>query len=162
MPPAHGAARAKAAEPGQPGPGQPGPEQPGPEQPGVLAALRQRPTVLFTDLVHRQRYSTLPVTPALRRRTPLRVIGAGRLLVGAGYAVLALGNRTRHRRGHDAAAHRGEIQDTGQGRFPSLYPGVSVSGVVLSAPLGGALHTVAPGQLWVGVRGARGGAGADP
>ncbi|MEV7191837.1 MFS transporter [Streptomyces sp. NPDC093510] len=181
--PAHGAARAKQAEPG----------------PGVLAALRQRPTVLVllgailvTDLVYRQQYSTLPVdlarhgldtgvygwllainggvilllelpaTLALRGRAPLRIIGAGLLLVGAGYAVLALGVGVATAVAMMLLLTAGEIlyktpatayvADHApahvQGRFQSLYSGVSVSGVVLSAPLGGALYTVAPGLLW--------------
>ncbi|MEW2391475.1 MFS transporter [Streptomyces venezuelae] len=166
---------------------------------GVLAALRERPTVvvllvaiLLTDLVYRQQYSTLPVdldrhglgtgvygwllainggvilllelpaTLALRDRAPLRIIGSGLLLVGAGCGVLALGTglgtavtmmllltageilyktpATAYVADH-APAHV-------QGRFQSLYSGVSVSGVVLSAPLGGALYSVAPGLLW--------------
>ncbi|MFH8611279.1 MFS transporter [Streptomyces sp. NPDC018029] len=181
--PAHGAVRAKAAGPG----------------PGVLAALRQRPTVLVllgailvTDLVYRQQYSTLPVdldrhgldtgvygwllainggvilllelpvTLALRHRAPLRIIGAGLLLVGAGYAVLALGTGLATAVAMMLLLTAGEIlyktpatayvADHApahvQGRFQSLYSGVSVSGVVLSAPLGGALYTAAPGLLW--------------
>jgi MFS family permease len=95
---------------------------------GLWAALRARPavvvllvTILVTDTVYRQQYSTLPVwladhgigtgvyglliavnggvilcleipaTVALRRRPPLPIIGTGLVLVGAGYAVLAGG-----------------------------------------------------------------------
>ncbi|MFD8079606.1 MFS transporter [Streptomyces sp. NPDC059718] len=95
---------------------------------GLWAALRARPavvvllaTVLVTDTVYRQQYSTLPVwladhgigtaayglliavnggvilcleipaTVALRRRPPLPIIGTGLVLVGAGYAALAGG-----------------------------------------------------------------------
>ncbi|MFE0627997.1 MFS transporter [Streptomyces sp. NPDC058864] len=95
---------------------------------GLWAALRARPavvvllaTILVTDTVYRQQYSTLPVwladhgigtavyglliavnggvilcleipaTVALRRRPPLPIIGTGLVLVGAGYAALAGG-----------------------------------------------------------------------
>ncbi|MFE0103130.1 MFS transporter [Streptomyces sp. NPDC059009] len=153
--------------------------------------------ILVTDLVYRQQYSTLPldlghhgldtavygwllaingavnvllelpVAVALRGRAPLRIVGCGLLLVGAGYGVLAAGTAlgttalgaavtmmllltageilykttaTAYVADH-APAHV-------QGRFQGLYSGVSVSGVVLSAPLGGALYSVAPGALW--------------
>ncbi|WP_405654387.1 MFS transporter [Streptomyces sp. RK9] len=159
------------------------------QRPTVVLLLA---AILVTDLVYRQQYSTLPadldhhgldtgvygwllaingglilllelpVTVALRGRAPLRIIGGGVLLVGAGYGVLAVGPgfgtavammllltagevlyktpATAYVADH-APAHV-------QGRFQSLYSGVSVSGVVLSAPLGGALYTVAPGALW--------------
>ncbi|MEV8022632.1 MFS transporter [Streptomyces sp. NPDC086554] len=181
--PAHGAVRGKAAEPG------PGVFAALRQRPTVLVLLC---AILVTDLVYRQQYSTLPVdldrhgldtgvygwllainggvilllelpaTLALRGRAPLRIIGTGLLLVGAGYGALALGTglatavtlmllltageilyktpATAYVADH-APAHV-------QGRFQSLYSGVSVSGVVLSAPLGGALYTVAPGLLW--------------
>jgi dipeptide/tripeptide permease len=94
----------------------------------LWAALRARPavvvllaTILVTDTVYRQQYSTLPVwladhgigtavyglliavnggvilcleipaAIALRRRPPLPIIGVGLVLVGAGYAALAGG-----------------------------------------------------------------------
>ncbi|GGR92158.1 hypothetical protein GCM10010252_33650 [Streptomyces aureoverticillatus] len=148
--------------------------------------------ILVTDLVYRQQYSTLPtdlgrhgldtgfygwllaingglilllelpVTLALRGRRPLRIIGGGVLLVGAGYGVLAFGVGAGSAIAMMALLTAGEIlyktpatayvADSApahvQGRFQSLYSGVSVSGVVLSAPLGGALYTAAPGALW--------------
>jgi MFS family permease len=104
----------------------------------------------------------LPVTVALRRRAPLPVIAAGLALMGAGFAVLVTG-------GHVVAAvvmmvlvTIGDIlykspstayvadnaPDHLQGRFQSMYAGASISGVVLAAPLGGALWEAAPGALW--------------
>lgn len=158
-------------------------------RPTVLVLLA---AILVTDLVYRQQYATLPVdldrhgldtgvygwllainggvilllelpaTLALRGRTPLRIIGTGLLLVGAGYAVLAVGTGLGTAVAMMLLLTVGEIlyktpatayvADRApahvQGRFQSLYSGVSVSGVVLSAPLGGALYTVAPGLLW--------------
>ncbi|SNR88720.1 MFS transporter [Actinacidiphila glaucinigra] len=112
--PAEGARRARAARPA--------------DAPGLWTALRARPavmlllaTVLVTDTVYRQQYSTLPVwladhgigtgaygwliavnggvilcleipaTVALRRRPPLPITGTGLVLVGAGYAALTGG-----------------------------------------------------------------------
>ncbi|MFK4067761.1 MFS transporter [Streptomyces sp. NPDC029674] len=182
--PAHGAARASTAA----GPG-PGVFAALRQRPTVLVLLG---AILVTDLVYRQQYSTLPVdldrhglgtgvygwllavnggvilllelpaTLALRGRAPLRIIGAGLLLVGAGYAVLAVGTGVATAAAMMLLLTAGEIlyktpatayvADHApahvQGRFQSLYSGVSVSGVVLSAPLGGALYTVAPGLLW--------------
>jgi MFS family permease len=104
----------------------------------------------------------LPVTVALRRRAPLPVIAAGLALMGAGFAVLVAG-------GHLIAAVLmmvlltvGDIlykspstayvadnaPDHLQGRFQSMYAGASISGVVLAAPLGGALWEAAPSALW--------------
>ncbi|MFD9070382.1 MFS transporter [Streptomyces lasiicapitis] len=104
----------------------------------------------------------LPVTLALRGRRPLLIIGGGVLLVGAGYGVLAFGVGAGSALAMMGLLTAGEIlyktpatayvADSApahvQGRFQSLYSGVSVSGVVLSAPLGGALYTAAPGALW--------------
>ncbi|MFI8933043.1 MFS transporter [Streptomyces sp. NPDC053474] len=159
------------------------------QRPAVVLLLA---VILVTDLVYRQQYSTLPadldrhglgtgvygwllaingglilllelpVTVALRGRTPLRIIGGGVLLVGAGYGVLALGTGLGTAVAMMLLLTAGEVlyktpatayvADSApahaQGRFQSLYAGVSVSGVVLSAPLGGALYTVAPGALW--------------
>ncbi|MEU7684864.1 MFS transporter, partial [Streptomyces spectabilis] len=111
--PARGAGRAAAGEPG--GPGVFASLR---RRPTVVALLA---AVLVTDLVYRQQYVTLPVdlgrngldtgfygwllavngglilllelpvTLALRGRRPLRIVGSGVLLVGAGYGVLALG-----------------------------------------------------------------------
>lgn len=158
-------------------------------RPTVVALLG---AILVTDLVYRQQYSTLPtdlaahgldtafygwllaingglilllelpVTLALRGWRPLRVVGCGVLLVGAGYGVLAFGVGVGGAVAMMALLTAGEIlyktpaaayvADSApahvQGRFQSLYSGVSVSGVVLSAPLGGALYTAAPGALW--------------
>ncbi|NDZ99357.1 MFS transporter, partial [Streptomyces sp. SID10116] len=187
--PAHGAARygpdrAKAED----GP-RPGVFAALRERPTVLVLLV---AILLTDLVYRQQYSTLPVdldrhglgtgvygwllainggvilllelpaTLALRDRAPLRIIGSGLLLVGAGCAVLALGTGLGTAVAMMLLLTAGEIlyktpatayvADHApahvQGRFQSLYSGVSVSGVVLSAPLGGALYSAAPGLLW--------------
>ncbi|MFD4634429.1 MFS transporter [Streptomyces sp. NPDC058284] len=184
--PSHGASRGQAA--GTVGPEQ-GVRAALRERPTVLVLLA---AILVTDLVYRQQYSTLPVdldrhglgtgvygwllainggvilllelpaTLALRGRAPLRIIGAGLLLVGAGYAVLALGTGTATAVAMMLLLTAGEIlyktpatayvadhaPAHAQGRFQSLYSGVSVSGVVLSAPLGGALYTAAPGLLW--------------
>ncbi|MEV0324133.1 MFS transporter [Streptomyces sp. NPDC050658] len=181
--PAHGAVRGKAAEPG------PGVFAALRQRPTVLILLG---AILVTDLVYRQQYSTLPVdldrhgldtgvygwllainggvilllelpaTLALRGRAPLRIIGTGLLLVGAGYGALALGTGLATAVILMLLLTAGEIlyktpatayvadhaPAQVQGRFQSLYSGVSVSGVVLSAPLGGALYTVAPGLLW--------------
>ncbi|MEU1148614.1 MFS transporter [Streptomyces sp. NPDC005901] len=158
-------------------------------RPAVLVLLG---AILLTDLVYRQQYATLPVdldrhgldtgvygwllavnggvilllelpaTLALRGRAPLRIIGGGLLLVGAGYAVLATGTGLATAVAMMLLLTAGEIlyktpatayvADHApahvQGRFQSLYSGVSVSGVVLSAPLGGALYSAAPGLLW--------------
>ncbi|ARX82656.1 multidrug transporter [Streptomyces alboflavus] len=159
------------------------------QRPTVVLLLA---AILVTDLVYRQQYSTLPadldhhgldtgvygwllaingglilllelpVTVALRGRAPLRIIGGGVLLVGAGYAVLAAGTGVGTAVAMMLLLTAGEVlyktpatayvadhaPAHAQGRFQSLYSGVSVSGVVLSAPLGGALYTVAPGALW--------------
>ncbi|MFH9073890.1 MFS transporter [Streptomyces alboflavus] len=159
------------------------------QRPTVVLLLA---AILVTDLVYRQQYSTLPadldhhgldtgvygwllaingglilllelpVTVALRGRAPLRIIGGGVLLVGAGYAALAAGTGVGTAVAMMLLLTAGEVlyktpatayvADHApahvQGRFQSLYSGVSVSGVVLSAPLGGALYTVAPGALW--------------
>ncbi|WJV49517.1 MFS transporter [Streptomyces flavofungini] len=159
--------------------------------------------ILVTDLVYRQQYSTLPtdlarhglgtgfygwllaingglilllelpVTLALRGRRPLRIVGGGVLLVGAGYGVLAFGVGAGAAVAMMTLLTAGEIlyktpatafvadhaPAHAQGRFQSLYSGVSVSGVVLSAPLGGALYTAAPTALWPVCAALAGGAG---
>ncbi|MFJ2772877.1 MFS transporter [Streptomyces sp. NPDC087300] len=184
--PAHGAVAAGRAESAAPGPGVFAELR---RRPTVLVLLA---AILVTDLVYRQQYATLPVdldrhgldtgvygwllainggvilllelpaALALRGRAPLRIIGAGLVLVGAGYAVLAVGTGLGTAVAMMLLLTLGEIlyktpatayvADQApahvQGRFQSLYSGVSVSGVVLSAPLGGALYTVAPGLLW--------------
>jgi len=158
-------------------------------RPAVLVLL---PAILVVDVVYRQQYSTfpvfladhgmdarvygallainggvllcleLPVAVALRRRSPLRIVGSGLLLVGAGYGVLLVGA------GVGAAVVMMGLLTLGEvlykttatayvadqapehvlGRFQSLYAGVSISGVVLAAPLGGVLYEAAPGVLW--------------
>lgn len=105
----------------------------------------------------------LPITVALRRRSPLLVIGAGLTLIGLAFVTLAFG-------GWYLAAAVGTIvlltvgeilykspstafvadnaPDHLQGRFQSMYAGASISGVVLAAPLGGALYEAEPQLLW--------------
>ncbi|MEV0096209.1 MFS transporter [Streptomyces sp. NPDC050738] len=104
----------------------------------------------------------LPATIALRKRAPLTVVGAGLVLVGLGYAALILGASVLVAVAMMVLLTAGEIlyktpatayvadqaPDHAQGRFQSLYAGVSVSGVVLAPPLGGALYSAAPGVLW--------------
>ncbi|WP_030687182.1 MFS transporter [Streptomyces sp. NRRL B-1347] len=182
--PARGAGAANTPEPG--GPGVFASLR---RRPTVVALLA---AILVTDLVYRQQYVTLPVdldrhglgtgfygwllaingglilllelpvTLALRGWRPLRIVGSGVLLVGAGYGVLALGVGAGTAVAMMALLTAGEIlykttatayvADSApahvQGRFQSLYSGVSVSGVVLAGPLGGALYGVAPGALW--------------
>lgn len=158
-------------------------------RPAVLVLLG---AILVVDVVYRQQYTTFPVfladhgldtsaygliialngavilvlelptAVALRARPPLRVIGAGLVLVGAGYAVLLLGSGVTAAVAMMVLLSLGEIlyKTTATayiadeapahaiGRFQSLYAGVSASGVVLGAPLGGALYSAAPGLLW--------------
>lgn len=104
----------------------------------------------------------LPAAVALRERPPLAVVGTGLLLVGAGHAVLIAGAGLASAVVMMVLLSLGEIlyKTTATayvadqapahavGRFQSLYAGVSVSGVVLGAPLGGALYATAPGLLW--------------
>lgn len=104
----------------------------------------------------------LPTALALRARPPLAIVGTGLVLVGAGYAALLLGAGIGPAVAMMALLTLGEIlykstatayvsdqaPEHAQGRFQSLYNGVSVSGVILSPPLGGALYAVAPGLLW--------------
>ncbi|MFK0217691.1 MFS transporter [Streptomyces vinaceus] len=104
----------------------------------------------------------IPAAVALRNRPPLPVIGTGIVLVGAGYAVLPAGAGAVSAVMMMVLLSLGEIlykttatayvadQAPGHavGRFQSLYAGVSVSGVVLGPPLGGALYAAAPGLLW--------------
>lgn len=184
--PAEGRRRARNADSGGPKPGVWAALR---ARPRVLLLLA---AILVTDTVYRQQYSTLPVdlgkhgldthvygwliainggvilllelpaTLALRKREPLRIIGGGLLLVGAGYAVLAAGVVLGTAIGMMLLLTAGEIlyktpatayvadqaPEGLQGRFQSLYAGVSVSGVVLAPPLGGGLYEAAPGVLW--------------
>ncbi|MFE5866423.1 MFS transporter [Streptomyces virginiae] len=104
----------------------------------------------------------LPAAVALRERPALPVIGTGMVLVGAGYAALLLGAGIGSAVAMMILLSLGEIlykttataymadqaPEHAIGRFQSLYAGVSVSGVVLGPPLGGALYSAAPGLLW--------------
>ncbi|MCX5201983.1 MFS transporter [Streptomyces sp. NBC_00237] len=104
----------------------------------------------------------LPVTAALRKRPPLAIVGAGLMLVGLGYGLLMFGAGLALAAATMLLITLGEIlyktpanayvadqaPAHAQGRFQSLYAGVSVSGVVLAPPLGGALYEAAPGVLW--------------
>lgn len=104
----------------------------------------------------------LPAAVALRARPPLGVVGVGLLLVGAGYGALLLGTGIAAAVAMMVLLSLGEIlyktpatayvadqaPPHAIGRFQSLYAGISVSGVVLAPPLGGALYSAAPGLLW--------------
>jgi hypothetical protein len=104
----------------------------------------------------------LPAALALRRRAPLPVVATGLLLVAAGYGVLLAGPGARVAVVMMTLLTLGEllyktpatayVADRApahlQGRFQSLYAGASITGVVLAAPLGGALYQAAPGLLW--------------
>ncbi|MBW5483558.1 MFS transporter [Streptomyces bambusae] len=104
----------------------------------------------------------IPAALALLGRSPLHLIGTGLLLVSAGYAVLLLGAGVATAVAMMVLISLGEIlykttatayvadeaPEHAVGRFQSLYAGVSVSGVVLAAPLGGSLYAAAPGLLW--------------
>ncbi|MGW7051998.1 MFS transporter [Streptomyces sp. NPDC054887] len=104
----------------------------------------------------------IPATVALRRRAPLTIVGAGLVLVGLGYGLLTLGAAVGVTVLMMLLLTAGEIlyktpatafvadhaPAHAQGRFQSLYAGVSVSGVVLAPPLGGALYEAAPALLW--------------
>ncbi|MEU6756161.1 MFS transporter [Streptomyces sp. NPDC046685] len=158
-------------------------------RPAVLALLG---AIVVADVVYRQHYTTFPVflaehgldtraygyliavnggvillleipaALALRKRSPLHIVGTGLVLVGGGYAMLALGAGLAPAVAMMLLLTLGEIlyKTTATayvadespahmvGRFQSLYAGVSVSGVVLAAPLGGALYAVAPDLLW--------------
>ncbi|NXY93131.1 MFS transporter [Streptomyces sp. BR123] len=116
----------------------------------------------------------LPAAVALRARPPLPVIGTGLLLVGAAYAALLPGAGVGTAASMIVLLSLGEIlykttatayvadqaPEHAIGRFQSLYAGVSVSGVVLGPPLGGALYATAPGLLWPLCAVLAGGAGA--
>ncbi|MEU6861965.1 MFS transporter [Streptomyces sp. NPDC046876] len=159
------------------------------ERPAVLVLLG---AILVTDVVYRQQYGVFPVfladhgldttdfgfvialngavillleLPAaalLRDRPPLPVIGAGLVLVAAGYAALLPGAGVATGVTMMVLLSLGEIlykttatayvadqaPEHAIGRFQSLYAGVSVSGVVLGPALGGALYAAAPGLLW--------------
>ncbi|PWK66231.1 putative MFS family arabinose efflux permease [Streptomyces sp. CG 926] len=158
-------------------------------RPAVLVLLG---AIVVIDLVYRQHYTTFPVfladhgmdtrayglliginggvimlleipaALALRRRSPLHVIGAGLVLVGGGYAMLMLGVGIATTVAMMVLLTFGEIlykttatayvadesPEHAIGRFQSLYAGVSVTGVVLAAPLGGALYDSTPDLLW--------------
>ncbi|CAM5363213.1 MFS transporter [Streptomyces aurantiogriseus] len=158
-------------------------------RPTLLVLL---PAILVTDIIYRQQYSTFPVfladhgtdtqaygallainggillclelptALALRHRSPLHIVGAGLLLVGAAYGALLLGTTTPTTIAMMTLLTLGELlykttatayvadqaPDHLQGRFQSLYAGASISGVVLAAPLGGALYETAPSVLW--------------
>ncbi|WP_405435981.1 MFS transporter [Streptomyces anulatus] len=158
-------------------------------RPAVLVLLA---AIVLVDLVYRQQYSTLPVfladhghstqlygwllaingglilclelpaAHALRRRTPLGLVGVGLLLVGLAYAVLIPGAGVLFAATMMLSLTLGEIlyktpatayvadQAPGhaQGRFQSLYAGASISGQVLAPPLGAALYAAAPALLW--------------
>jgi MFS family permease len=104
----------------------------------------------------------LPAALALRRRDPLHIVGTGLLLVAAGYGALLLGPPVLTTIAMMTLLTLGELlykttatayvadqaPDHLQGRFQSLYAGASISGVVLAAPLGGALYATAPTLLW--------------
>ncbi|MER6198553.1 MFS transporter [Streptomyces sp. NPDC001586] len=158
-------------------------------RPGVLVLLG---AILVVDVIYRQQYSTFPVyladhgldtgaygliialngavilvlelpaAVALRARPPLRVVGTGLLLVGAGYGALLLGTGIAAAVAMMVLLSLGEIlyktpatayvadqaPPHAIGFYQSLYAGVSASGVVLGPPLGGALYSAAPGLLW--------------
>jgi predicted MFS family arabinose efflux permease len=104
----------------------------------------------------------LPATAALRRFAPLAIVGTGLILVGLGYGLLMFGAGIALAAAMMLLLTAGEIlyktpasayvadqaPKHAQGRFQSLYAGVSVSGVVLAPPLGGSLYAAAPGLLW--------------
>ncbi|APU44265.1 MULTISPECIES: MFS transporter [unclassified Streptomyces] len=104
----------------------------------------------------------LPAAVALRDRPALPVIAAGLVLVGAGYGALLFGAGVASAVVMMVLLSLGEIlykttatayvadeaPEHAVGRFQSLYAGISVSGVVLGPPLGGALYSAAPGLLW--------------
>ncbi|WP_340381401.1 MFS transporter [Streptomyces sp. SS7] len=158
-------------------------------RPAVLTLLV---AIVITDVVYRQQYSTfplyladhhmdtgvygallavnggvllcleLPAALALRRHAPLRIVGTGLLLVGAGYATLLLGASVTTAAAMMTLLTLGELlyKTTAtaymadeapphvQGRFQSLYAGASITGVVLAAPLGGTLYAAHPTILW--------------
>ncbi|MGQ4486372.1 MFS transporter [Streptomyces sp. 372A] len=184
--PARGTAHSRPAPPPPGAPGLWRALRARPAVPVLLAAI------VCVDVVYRQQYSTLPVfladhghgtafygwliavnggvilclelpaAHALRARAPLGIIGAGLLLVAAGYALLIPGAGAGYAVLMMVSLTLGEIlyktpatayvadQAPGhaQGRFQSLYAGASISGQVLAPPLGGALYAAAPALLW--------------
>ncbi|KOU27602.1 MFS transporter [Streptomyces sp. WM6368] len=104
----------------------------------------------------------LPAAVALRERPALPVIAVGLVLVGAGYGALLFGAGIASAVVMMVLLSLGEIlykttatayvadeaPEHAVGRFQSLYAGISVSGVVIGPPLGGALYAAAPGLLW--------------
>ncbi|NED11637.1 MFS transporter, partial [Streptomyces sp. SID9124] len=184
--PARGTAHSRPAPPPPGAPGLWRELRARPAVPVLLAAI------VCVDLVYRQQYSTLPVfladhghstafygwliavnggvilclelpaAHALRARAPLSIVGAGLLLVGAGYALLIPGTGAAFAVLMMVSLTLGEIlykttatayvadqaPPHAQGRFQSLYAGASISGQVLAPPLGGALYAAAPALLW--------------
>ncbi|MFF9239477.1 MFS transporter [Streptomyces sp. NPDC014801] len=158
-------------------------------RPAVLVLLG---AIVVVDVVYRQQYTTFPVyladhgldtgvygsllavnggvllclelpaALALRRRSPLPVVGAGLLLVAAGYGALLTGVGIVTAVAMMTLLTFGELlykttatayvadraPGHAMGRFQSLYAGASITGVVLAAPLGGALYGAAPDLLW--------------
>ncbi|MFF9131880.1 MFS transporter [Streptomyces sp. NPDC014806] len=158
-------------------------------RPAVLVLLG---AIVVVDVVYRQQYTTFPVyladhgldtgvygsllavnggvllclelpaALALRRRSPLPVVGAGLLLVAAGYGALLTGVGVATAVAMMTLLTLGELlykttatayvadraPGHAMGRFQSLYAGASITGVVLAAPLGGALYGAAPDLLW--------------
>lgn len=158
-------------------------------RPAVLVLLG---AIVVVDVVYRQQYTTFPVyladhgldtgvygsllavnggvllclelpaALALRRRSPLPVVGAGLLLVAAGYGALLTGVGVVTAVAMMTLLTLGELlykttatayvadraPGHAMGRFQSLYAGASITGVVLAAPLGGALYGAAPDLLW--------------
>ncbi|WP_246144885.1 MFS transporter [Actinacidiphila oryziradicis] len=104
----------------------------------------------------------LPVTVALRKHAPLLITGVGLCLLGSGFTALIAGGNAATAIAMMALLTIGDIfykspstafvADRAphhlQGRFQSLYAGASISGVVLAAPLGGAVYQAAPKALW--------------
>ncbi|GIG59090.1 MFS transporter [Longispora fulva] len=150
------------------------------------------PAIVVVDLVYRQLYSTLPVhlrdtghpvglyaaliaigsglilvceipvTLALRRLPSLGIVGAGYLLVGAGFGLFGVSSAAWVVIGGMVVLTAGEIlyKTTANahvvdaaapelvGRYQGLYVGLATSGTLLSAPLGAAVYARAPGALW--------------
>ncbi|WP_162908129.1 MFS transporter [Allorhizocola rhizosphaerae] len=103
-----------------------------------------------------------PLAIYLAKRPALKVISSGWALVGLGFVVLAVwpryggavlailiitvGEMLYKPTSPAFAADRAPSGMSG--RFQSLYSGASISGMVLSPPLGGFVYQYAPGLLW--------------